>query len=572
MLKNYFKIAFRNLLKFKGYAAINILGLAIGLACCMFIIQHLRDEMKHDAHHESVDRLYRVCSSFKLNGEETFIAGSPGPLAWGLLEEFPEVEASTRLLVAPNVNQYLIRRGEYSFFEEDGILADSNFFQVLSYDFVEGAPESALLEPYNIVVSQKMAQKIFGAERALGQTIRVADQWEEHDYKITGVINTKDFPSHIKANFFMHIGSGPIGQYFENRVEWAGNNVYYTYIRLKPGASIASVESKLPAFVEEKAGTRLRELGFEKGHFTEAVKDIYLTSETEYPIGPRGDISLIYIFAAIAAFILLIACINFMNLSTAKATVRAREVGVRKVIGANRRMLSGQFFTEALVYTLMAVLVAQLLGNLSLPIFNQLSGKELTLSFINDPQLLLMMGGILLLTALVAGSYPALYLSSFSPVKIFKGNVGDRFSARQIRKGLVLVQFIVSIALIQGIFVVQKQLNYMQEKKLGFEPDAKLVVPLNTPDAMQNYTVLKETLLKNSDVLDVGGTSAVPGLPNIVDILVFAEGANQDASIRVMRNWVDPDFMPMMEFELLAGRFFDEDRIADTVVSVVINE
>ncbi|MEM8910005.1 MAG: FtsX-like permease family protein, partial [Bacteroidota bacterium] len=354
--------------------------------------------------------------------------------------------------------------------------------------------------------------------------------------------------------------------------EWAGNNLYHTYIRLRPNAKPETLAAKFPALVEAKAGDRLRTLGFEKSHFLEAVQDIYLTSDADFSIGPMGDLSFVYIFAAIAIFILLIACINFMNLSTAKATIRAQEIGVRKVIGASRSMLSGQFLAEAFVYTSIAFLLAYLMSELAMPVFNELAGKELSLNIREDNTLFLWMLGILLFTAFLAGSYPAIYLSSFSPANIFRGSFGDRFSARQVRKGLVIVQFIVSIALIQSVLVIQEQMNYVRQKKLGFNTEAKLVVPLNTPEAAQNFSLYKEQLLNLPEVFQVGGTNAVPGTSSVEDMLVYGEGQSREMSYHSMRNWVDSDYLPLMQFDLLAGRFFEKARLADTLNSVVINE
>ena len=572
MFQNYLKIAFRNLLKSKGYAAVNIFGLAIGIACCLLIVQHLRDELGYDKHHQNLDRLFRICTEFKTGDNDTKMASSPSPMAKELVEHYPEVEAAARIMKTPNTSQFLVKHGGQSFFELNGFLADSSFFRILTYDFVEGDAATSLDAPFNVVISKPMAKKIFGDEKALGQILKISDQYSENDYLVTGVFDPAAYPTHIDGNFFMNMRSGPVGQHFYALPEWAGNNLYHTYIRLSPNASAGALAAKFPALVEEKAGERLRTLGFQKAHYLEPVKDIYLRSDASYATGPLGDMTFVYIFAAIAAFILLIACINFMNLSTAKATIRAQEVGVRKVVGATRGMLSGQFLTEAFLYSAVAVVAAYVMAELALPYFNELAGKELKLDFLNDGTMVVWLLGILLATGLLAGSYPALYLSSFSPVKIFRGKIGDRFSAKQVRKVLVVVQFIVSIALIQGILVIQQQMQYLRHEKLGFEPEAKLVVPLNTSEAAGKYTVLKEAFLQNANVDAVGGTSAAPGMTNIEDMLVYGEGMSQDASVHTMRNWIDPGYLDLMKFEMLTGRTFDAARLADTVGSVVINE
>lgn len=572
MLIHYIKIAFRNLLKSKGYAAINIFGLAMGIACCLLIVQHLRDELGYDRHHQHLDRLFRVNTEFSSDDNPMLVSSSPSPLAWELAENYPEVEAATRIMKAPGTIQHLVKHAEKSFFEQDGFLADSTFFRVLHYDFVEGNPASALDAPYNVVISTGMAERFFGKEKALGKTQKIGDLWDDDDYMVTGVFDPATYPTHIRGNFFMNMRSGNVGQRFYALNEWAGNNLYHTYIRLSPQASAAALEAKFPALVEEKAGQRLRELGFRKAHHLEPVRDIYLYTRATYPTGPVGDMTLVYLFAVVAGFVLLIACINFMNLATAKATVRAQEVGVRKVVGASRGMLSGQFLSEAFLYAGLAVLLAYGAAWAVLPIFNRLTAKELEISILNDSALALWLLGILLATGLLAGSYPAWYLSSFSPARIFRGKIGNRFSAKQVRKALVVIQFVVSIALIQTILVIRQQFDYMRHKELGFEPEAKIVVPLNTTNAAEHYAVLREAFLQNRNVYAVGGTSAAPGLTNIEDMMVFGEGMTQDGSVHTMRNVVDPGYIDMMQFDLLTGRTFDRARLADTVRSVVINE
>ena len=572
MFQNYLKIAFRNLLKFKGYAAINIFGLAIGIACCLLIVQHLRDELSYDAHHVDKESLYRVGTSFITGDRETETVTGPSPLAWTLVDDYPEVEMAARLLPAPGVSQYLIKKEDRSYFEERGYYADSTFFRTLTYDFVEGDPQTALGEPLTVVLTKRLADKLFANKNALNQTIKIGDQWGENDFKVTGVVDDKKYRTHIDGNFYMNMRSGAVGQHFYALPEWAGNNLFHTYIKLAPGADPKSLEAKFPALVEEKAGERLRTLGFEKSHHLEAVSDIYLYEDAQFTVGPRGDISFVYIFSAIAAFILFLACINFMNLSTAKATVRAQEVGVRKVVGANRGMLAGQFFTEAFFYTLIAVVVAIIAAEISLPYFNQLSGKEIALNMTSDWTLIGWVMAIMAVTTLLAGSYPSLYLSSFNPAHIFKGKIGDRFSAKQVRRALVVVQFVVSIGLIQGILVIQQQMEFLRNKNLGFSPEAKLAVPLNTTTSATNFHLLKEAFLKNGNVKSIGGTSAAPGMPNIEDMLIYGEGQTRDEGSHTSRYWVDADFVAMMDFELLEGRTFEENRMADSAHAVVVNE
>lgn len=572
MLKNYLKIAFRNFLKFKGYSAINTLGLAAGIAASLLIVQHVRDELSFDRHHTEAARFFRIGTTFNLGNESTITAMSPAPLAWTLVQDYPEVENAARLMKAPGVTQYLIRHGEQSFFEQKGYLVDSTFFRLFTFDFESGNPEHALDAPYTVVLTKPLAEKLFGQQNPVNQTIRIGDPTGEYDFKVTGVVNPQTLKSHIDGHFYMNLRSTPYGQRFFALNEWAGNNLFYTYIRLRAGADPAALEAKFPALVEAKAGERLRTLGFQKKHYLEAVTGIYLKSDAAYPVGPTGNITFVYIFSAIAAFILLIACINFMNLATAKATIRAREVGVRKVVGASRGMLVQQFMSESFLYAMFAVLIACGAARLGLPLFNQIAGKELSINFLEDGALFAWIAGITVFTALLAGSYPALYLSGFNPISIFRGKTGDLFSARQIRKGLVVTQFIVSIALIQGILVIQQQLDYVRQKNLGFEKDARLVVPLNTAKSVEHYLSLKQACQGQSGVLSLGGTTAIPGGPNIEDMLFYPEGKTPEENVHSYWQWVDPSYLPTMKFELLAGRFFDANQPTDSLGAVVITE
>ena len=302
---------------------------------------------------------------------------------------------------------------------------------------------------------------------AVGQTIEINSQWGSDKYKITGVFDPSAYPSHLDGEIYVHMNSGSIGQTFFDLNEWAGNNLYLTYIKLNSNANADQLEAKFPALVESKAGDRLRTLGFSKRHFLDPVEDIYLKSKVSYQIGPQGNQSMVYILGIIALFVLIIACINFMNLATAKSTLRTKEVAIRKVVGASKKLLSGQFMAETMLYTLMALGISFIIAFLVLPWFNHLAGRTIQLNFFQDKSLLLWVFGILLFTSLLAGSYPALYLSSFSPVKILRGVTGKNLSAKNVRRALVITQFIISVALIQGILIIQNQLDFVRNKKPG---------------------------------------------------------------------------------------------------------
>jgi putative ABC transport system permease protein len=572
MINNYLKIAVRNLIKLKQYTAINIFGLAIGMAACLFIIQYIRSELRVDKHHEYLDQLFKVNTTFYVGDNQTRTSTTPSPMAWTLVQDYPEVKQAARLLSPPGVDQFLVRYQDRSFFEKKGFMVDSTFFDVLTFHFVEGSVSTAVRNPYNVVISDQLKAKLFGDRPALGETVEISSLWGSNDYEISGVIDLGMFPSHLDGELYINMRSGAIGDRFYALDEWAGNNLYHTYIKLNQDANPEILESKFPALVEAKAGERLKLLGFNKFHFLEPVKDIYLKSDVQYQIGPNGDIDSIYLLGVIALFILVIACINFMNLATAKAMLRFREVAIRKVIGANRRILSGQFYTEAFLYTGIAIVFSTFLIYACIPWFNLLSGKIIEFNILGDWQLPVWMLIILILASAFVGSYPALYLPSLNPANIFQGKMAVGLSAKQMRRGLVVLQFIVSIALIQGIFVIQQQMGFIREKKLGYSSEEKLVVPMNTESSMENVSVLKNEFLSLGNVRAAGTTTAIPGQINFDDMLVYGEGRDRDDNIFVNVHWVDPEYLQLMEFELLEGRFFDRNRLSDTVRSVIVTE
>ncbi len=571
MFKNNLKIAIRNLRKFKGYAAINIAGLAIGVAACLLILQFVTDEFSFDQHHKNGERLYRVDTEFTISGETRKSSSTPSPLAWALKKDFPEVEEAARIYKVPDVDKWLLKYEENSFYEKLGAFADSNFFEVLTFDFLKGDASTALDQPYSIVISDKVASKLFGDEEPIGKTIEVNCSWGENDYQITGVFDSDKYQSHLNASLYISGMSANIGRRFYRLQEWGGNNLFFTYIRLQEGADPNLLTAKLPKWMEGYAGERFRELGIHKEHYLTPVSDIYLRAESGNWFGGTGDITFIYILISVAAFILLIACINFMNLATAKATLRAKEVGVRKVTGASKTILIQQFMTEALVYASVAVVIAYVLAEMSLPVFNALVEKQLTIQLL-DGQVLAWLMAFIALTTLVAGSYPALYLSSFSPVKIFRNNFGNKLSSRQVRKGLVVVQFIISIALIQGILVINEQMNYVRNKNLGFNPEAKIVMPVSTWETYLNFEPLRNELLQNNQIQQVAAASSYPGEINLETYFFFKEGQTPDEGFHAFSTNVTPEFMEMMDFELLKGRFFDRERLSDTTSTVVLSE
>ena len=573
MFSNYLKITLRNLIKFKGYALINIFGLSIGLACSLLIIQYLRHEWSYDKHHENRDDIYRVSTIFRAGEREQMSGSTPSPLSVAIKKDFPEVVESARLYQPPGVDKYIFNIEDQSFAEESGIFADSTFFRLLTYDFIAGDPNHALDAPFSVVLEKSLAHKFFGNGLGIGQAISIETGWGEDQYTVTGIFDKETYQSHVEADFYISAMSGAIGRRFYRATEWGGNNLFFTYIQLSEGASSEALESKLPKWLDGYAGDRLQQLGFSKEHFLEPVKDIYLYSPaTNMQLGHSPGVNYLYILGLIAAFILFIACINFMNLATAKATMRTKEVGIRKVIGANRFSLMAQFLSEAFIYTCFSIVIAYALAYFALPTFNQLMASSVDLNILQGFDIILVLLGFIALTTFLAGGYPAAYISSFNPVQIFRGKTDSHLSAQQIRRILVGFQFLVSIALIQGALIIQQQLNYIKNKDLGFNKEEKIIIPHHSESSLTNFDAFRDQIVQHPKISNAGGTSAYPGGTNMEDMIMFGEGLSPEEGVHTMLSFTDPEFMALMSFELLHGRMFSQERIGDTSTTVVINE
>ena len=366
----------------------------------------------------------------------------------------------------------------------------------------------------------------------------------QDEYRVTGVFDEQKYRSHLEAGFYASGQGGSIGREFYQLDEWAGMNLYYTYIQLNEQAKPEKLEADFSAWLENYAGERLRELGIGKGHFLQPMESIYLDSSVVgFWFGRTGNKNYVYILASIAALLLLIACINFMNLATAKASMRAKEVGARKVLGASRSTLIYQFMSEAFVYASLAVVLAFGIAKVALPVFNQLTDKSLSLPLLSTAPYLLGFAGVI---TLLAGSYPAFYLSAFNPLKIFKNNYSNQFSAQRIRQSLVVLQFVIGIVLIQAVFVINQQLDFMSQKDLGYDPVAKIVIPLNTVTAANNYELLRNELLKNPQIQALGGTTTHPADDNLSSFFYFKEGQSPDEGFHAYNAGVTPEYLSLI--------------------------
>ncbi|WP_420151145.1 ABC transporter permease [Spirosoma sp.] len=584
MLTNYLKIAVRNLLRSKSFSAINIFGLSVGMTCCMLLLLYIRSELSYDKHQQHASRLY-------LMAQETIIGrGNKGaesdknstasaPYAFALKSEFPEIEQVARLWINIIDDKALLQVREggkavKSFYETKGYQVDSTFFDLFSYQFTEGNPRTALADRNSIVLSEEIAHKLFGTTSALNKLIRIGGtSGNSEDFKVTGVYRDESARSHIDARFFLPMSAGWVGGFLrESKLDFCCNNMFVTYLKLKPGSSVDQLQQKFPAFMNKYASNDLKNVGFDKKLFLVPVPDLHLFDELGSVVTPTNSTTYLYILASIALFTLLIACINFMNLSTARSAKRAAEVGVRKVMGAERGSLIGQFLGESIVLSFLALAIALGLVVMLLPVFNQLTAKALQASELFDPRIAMAFLGLALLTGLLAGSYPAFYLSLFNPAQVLKGKFVNNLSAVALRRGLVVFQFVISVGLVLATFVIQEQMRFLRNKSLGFTQDQQIAVPLSSKEAHGIYTTFRSEILQNNQIVGAAGTQYYPGINNATDFLLYKPEQSALNGQSVKTNRVDYDYLQTMGFKLVTGRMFSRQFPGDTNNRLVVNE
>jgi putative ABC transport system permease protein len=578
MFKTYLKVAWRTLVKNRVFSFINIFGLSVGLTCCLLISLYIYHEISYDKYHKNGDRLFRLGTNFIDQGNEEKGMNTSAPLGKMLQQEYAEVETTSRLLNLFRDDKTLFQVQEAnnnykSIYETKGFLADSNFFQLLTYSFKEGDPNTALLQPNSVVINEDIAKKLFGNGSAINRIVRISSSTHgDTSFRITGVFKDPPGPSHLNARFFMSFRGGKMDRFANNNPSLLNNNMFYTYVLLKNSSDAEKLEKKFPDFVERHLGDNLKQMGKQRKYFMVPVPDIYLSGIGKDSTTASGSKTALFILGSIAILTLLIACINFMNLSTANSAKRAAEVGVRKVLGAKKNSLLKQFLGESMVMSIIALVFALIMTILLLPVFEKVAGKTLVISF--QQKLVLGITFIMLafLTGLLAGSYPAFYLSSFRPIKVLKGKFTNSFTAISLRKGLVVFQFTISIGLIIASVVIARQMNYMKQKDLGFQKDQQIIIPLRTSTAKNSVQAFKNDVVNNTSIRSIGSSMSYPGIFNPQDWLMYRQGQTLNNSKQVYINLVDNSFLQTLGVKLVAGRLFSAEFAADTLTSFVINE
>ncbi len=573
MLKNFIKTALRNILKRKGYSLLNIAGLAIGMASCLLIMMFVDDELSYDAYNEKADRIYRVAGSFRYGGRDIDISVAPAPMAKVLMDEFPEVEDAARFIQR---GRYIFRYGENSYKETRVSYVDASFFNLFTVPLLKGDPETALTQPNTLLLSRRTAQKYFGDLDPIGKTLRQNDQT---DYMVTGVFEEIPDNSHFHFDILISMISLPDSK---NQI-WLSYN-YQTYILLHQGADPAAVEAKFDDLIVKYMGPQIKafmgksleemaasgELGGE--FYLQRLRDIHLHSDLIGEMEATSDVKYVYIFAAIALFILIIASINYMNLSTARSSGRAKEVGVRKVLGSVRSQLIRQFLTESMLLSLISLAVALGLLRLALPLFSGLTGKTLSIVDLGSTAMLAVMVMVALTVGILAGSYSAFFISAFRPVSVLKGHLKSGIKSRWFRSGLVIFQFAASTILIIGTFVVYSQLHYIRNKKLGYSKEQILI--LNNAYLLgDQIETLKNEMLSYPQVVSatISDYLPIPSDRNLTAVL--PEGERDSAKATSMQNWiVDYDYVKTLGMNILEGRDFSREYSTDTRATIVNQE
>ena len=574
MLKNYLVTAFRNIVKHKSYSFINILGFALGISCFLLIVIYIRDELSFDDFHTQAGSIYRVAEIYTQSGTLQYIANSSAPWGPGLKDEFPEVLEYVRF--KPPVTQYVVSRPDRNlqFYENRFVFADASVFSVFDFPLLEGRPDDVLQRPNTVVLTQSAARKYFGDENPLGKTLIVDGSIP---FAVTGV--TADVPSnsHFKFDFLasfitlenpgMRAYAGPITFWLDRRSN------FFTYILLVEGASAEALEQKLPAFMEKYSGELRKRLGTLNTlmPMLQLLPDIHLRSNLEREWEPNGSIRNVYIFFCIAVFVLLIACFNFMNLSTARSALRAPEVALRKLVGAERGRLVRQFLVESVLLTALATVLALGIAHLLLPMINAISGKELQIGYLSDAWIIPGLVLLVMLVGLLSGFYPALVLSAFRPGLVLKGALGSGSGGKALRKVLTTLQFTVSVILLVGLGVVYSQMSLIRSRDLGYDKQHVVVLPLSNDALRRNYQVYKDTILNHPSVLFASGSNTLMGKAPVTREARPA-GSGDEANMSYQLIEADPDFLKTFRMELIAGRDFSLEMGDETAGAVIINQ
>ncbi|MBC7417302.1 MAG: ABC transporter permease [Pedobacter sp.] len=569
MFKNHIKIAWRNLIKHKTFSVINISGLAIGMSICFIILLYVQNELSYDRFNKHADSIVRIAFKADINGGKIFETNVMPPVAQALKNDYPEVQDATRLQVAGTPK---VTYKEKGFKDDELAFVDANFFNIFTLPLIAGNRKTALQEPNTIILTKALAQKYFGNENPIGKTLNF--QKENAQFKVTGLIDKVPVNSHFHFDMFASMASLTNAK----SDSWMGSG-FFTYLLLKPGYDYKKLEAKLSEMVKKYMGPQIQQSmgisldqfitkGNQLGFVLQPLTSIHLHSHSNYELDVPGNAMYVYVFGVIAAFILLIACINFVNLSTASAANRAKEVGVRKVIGSTKIQLIKQFLVESALLVFIALLLSFIIIQVILPVFNTISDKDLSFDF--NLKIIGSFIGLGLLVSILAGIYPAFFLASFKPITVLKGKLTSSNRTFGVRSGLVVFQFFISVGLIIGTVVVQQQMQYIQNKNLGYDKEQLLSIP-NSNALGKNEQIFKEDMLRDPRVINATVSSYKPAGPsNGGNALSFLEG-HENQIMKTQEYHIDEQYIPTFGMKMASGRNFSPTFKTDST-AMVINE
>ena len=569
MFKNFLKSLYRNIVRNKFYSILNIIGLSVGIATALVILLYVQDELSYDKYNSKYDRIYRLEGKFVVNNKPDQFAVVPNPMGPAFKLEFPEVEDFVRFDAIGNT---LVRNGENAYYEDNFMLADSSVFNIFSYKLLQGDPEKCLANPNSIVITKKIAKKYFGDENPMGKLLTIAGG---HSLKVTGVMEDLPDNTHLKFDALISIATAAKDKGVDDYNSMKSSRFWriglYTYILLKENTSIEAVYDKFPAFYDKY----MKELGDKYNLHFELMTTPLAQTHFRKGLGgerPSGNKVYLLIFSAVAAFILLIAAINYMNMATARSAGRAKEVGIRKVSGAYKSQLVTQFLSESVILSIIALIIAFLLVWIVLPDFNNLADKSISINILKNPLIYLEIFVVTIFIGLFSGSYPAFFLSSFQPVKVLKGSAGKGGKkGGTLRKILVVLQFVIAIFMIIGTLVVSQQIGFLRNKDLGFDKNNLVVMEIQDSAFKSKVKLFKDELLQNPNITAVTNSTGVPGQINWIQLLKV-EQENKMENITVILAQTDYDFVKTMGLKIVKGRDFDKNMGTDAEEAVIINE
>ena len=574
MLLNYLKITFRNLLRNRLFSTINILGLSVSLASCLILFLYAQQELSYDQ--KNSENVYRMISEMsQKDGEKLLIGSSSVPIGPRVANDIPEIISSARLTGAAffQAKDMIVYEDE-SYFIENGYVADSTLFDIIDFPIIAGNSEMPLTHTNAVVLDKVWAERLFNTPKeSIGKIVNISTILGPFDYEVTAVIDHDQVLSHLKPSFVISTLNTPYVQFFDRFTsQWVSNNLVFTYLKLSSTADPTEVEEKINAIFLTNGKEEMESMGISKEMFLQPITDIHTSSGFMLDMPGKINLTFIKVLITIGVLILILACFNYINLSTAQAGRRSLEVGIRKAMGVSAKGLISQFLGESFLIVAISSVISIFIAELVLPYFNMMVSAPIIIGMDNMGTIIIFSTIFLVITAALAGSYPAVYLASFKPAQVLKGRGAEQSSSR-LRKVLVVMQFTISIVLISGIIIISQQVDYLHDKELGFTSESKLVIPIRTGEARRNYNVLRDKYSALAQVKDVSGTSSIPGTQILNDLLLYREGQSMEDAIHIFNTTMDLNYPQLLGIEIIAGNYFTQVNTDTTITGVVlINE